>query len=171
MGEPTTLSSEPHGTRQSTEEGSSNIDQLKLDDVLGEFISKDEDYLNRTSWVDLFHRVKGRSNFSAALHRLRHPARQLLYRYEKEGVPVLVRSEPWTLERKDAAMLRGNHPSTAAFSRFITDEMTDMRSKGIFILLPYTSLRHLKPLRISPLGCVPQRERRPRIINDYTFRC
>ena len=168
MGDLTASSSAPHGTRQSTE-GQSNINQIKLDDVLGEFISMDEDYLNRNSWVDLFHRVKGRSNFATKLQQLRHPARHLLQRYAREGVPVLVSSEPWTLERKDAAMLRGNHPSTAAFSSFITDEMTDMRSKGIFILLPYASLRHFKSLRISPLGCMPQRERRPRIINDYTF--
>ena len=45
----------------------------------------------------------------------------------------------------------------------------DMRSKGMFIVLPYRLVRNLPSLRLSPLGCVPQRERRPRIINDYTF--
>ena len=66
-------------------------------------------------------------------------------------------------------MARGNHPSTKAFADFIQSEMTDMRKKGIFVVLPYSLVRHLPALRLSPLGCVPQRERRPRIINDYTF--
>ena len=44
-----------------------------------------------------------------------------------------------------------------------------MRKKGMFIVLPYHLLRDLKQLRISPIGCVPQRERRPRMINDYTY--
>jgi len=47
--------------------------------------------------------------------------------------------------------------------------MHDMRSKGMFIVLPYHLIRHIPQLRISPIGCVPQRERRPRMINDYTF--
>ena len=48
-------------------------------------------------------------------------------------------------------------------------EMQDMREKDIFILLPYSLLNGQPSLRISPLGCVPQQERRPCIINDYTF--
>ena len=48
--------------------------------------------------------------------------------------------------------------------------MGDMRGqKGMFIILPYSLLRDMPQLRISPLGCVPQRERRPRMINDYTY--
>ena len=45
-----------------------------------------------------------------------------------------------------------------------------MRSKGMFIVLPsYDLLRHHAQLRISPLGCVPQQDCRPHIINDYTY--
>ena len=47
--------------------------------------------------------------------------------------------------------------------------MTDMRAKGMFIFLPYSTVHDLPALRLSPLECIPQRERRPRIINDYTF--
>ena len=148
---------------------SNTIDPLNLESTLGEFIQSDYDYLIRNSWSHLFHKVKGRSNFSPQLHRMSHRARGLLERYASDGVPVILNTEPWTFEAKDAVMLRGNHPSTAAFSNFITSEMTDMRSKGMFVILPYKALRHLDPLRISPLGCVPQRERRPRIINDYTY--
>ena len=151
-------------------EGNLNVDPLNLD-TLGEFIDLDTNYLvsHDNNWTSLFHKVKGRSNFSPNLVHLQHDASPLLLRYATQGVPVVLDSKPWDLSRKDAAMLRGNHPSTAAFADFITEEMTEMRSKGIFIVLPYETVRSLEPLRISPLGCVPQRERRPQIINDYTF--
>ena len=47
--------------------------------------------------------------------------------------------------------------------------MADMICKGYWIVLPYHLVRHLPKLRISPMGAVPQRERRPRIIVDYSF--
>ena len=66
-------------------------------------------------------------------------------------------------------MKRGNHQSAHAFTDFLRTEMGDMRKKGMFVVVPYHLLRHHRQLRISPLGCVPQRDRRPRMINDYTF--
>ena len=39
----------------------------------------------------------------------------------------------------------------------------------MFIILLYSLVRDLPQLRVSLIGCVPQRERRPRMINDYTF--
>ena len=47
--------------------------------------------------------------------------------------------------------------------------MADMIRKGYWVVLPYHLVRHLPNLRISPMGAVPQRERRPRIIMDYSF--
>jgi len=79
----------------------------------------------------------------------------------------LLHTKPWTLEQNDAAIQRGNHPSAHAFTEFLREEMGDMRRKGMFIVLLYELLRDLPQLRISPLGCVPQRERRPRMFNDY----
>ena len=66
-------------------------------------------------------------------------------------------------------MKRGNHPSALAFTKFLREEMGEMRQKGMFLVLPYELVRRIPQLRISPIGCVPQRERRPRMINDYTF--
>ena len=149
--------------------GPSNIVESKID-VLGEFINSDTvSFLAHGSWERLFHDVKGRSNFTHHLRRLPHRAAFFLDRYARAGVPVVLSSAPWTLQQKDDAIRRGNHPSVQAFQDFIAEEMTDMRRKGIFTILPYGLLRGHPALRISPLGCVPQRERRPRIINDYTF--
>ena len=147
------------------------VEQHKIR-ALGEFIELDSNFfVSRGSWSDLFHRVKGQSNFSARLNQLKHKAKPFLLRYTQKGGPVLLHTKPWSLEQKDLAMTRGNHPSTQAFAEFIQSEMTDMRRKGMFIVLPYDSISHLPALWLSPLECVPQQERRPRIINNYTFWC
>ena len=44
-----------------------------------------------------------------------------------------------------------------------------MIEKGQWMVLPYKAVRNLPNLRLSPIGVVPQRERRPRTIVDYTF--
>jgi hypothetical protein len=47
--------------------------------------------------------------------------------------------------------------------------MLDFIKKGFWLLLSYSELRPLLNLIIHPIGVVPQRARRPRIIVDYTF--
>jgi hypothetical protein len=47
--------------------------------------------------------------------------------------------------------------------------MADMIEKGQWIMLPADQARKLPNLRISPIGVVPQRDRRPRTIVDYSF--
>ena len=44
-----------------------------------------------------------------------------------------------------------------------------MRSKMQWTVLPISAVQHLPGLRISPPGVVPQRDRRPRWIVDYSF--
>ena len=146
-----------------------NIVNNKLD-ALGEYIKLDTNfYLDHGTWNSLFHSRKGRSNFPSTLRHLKHKAAPLLNRFARQGVPVLLHSKPWTLDQKDKAMDRGNHPSAHSFTEFLRTEMGDMREKGMFIVVPYSLVRKYHQLRISPLGCVPQRGRRPRMINDYTF--
>jgi hypothetical protein len=45
----------------------------------------------------------------------------------------------------------------------------DFCAKGFWMLLPYDDMRDLPGLRLSPIGVVPQRDWRPRVIVDYTF--
>ena len=125
--------------------------------------------MDNESWTQLFHSRKGRSNFTRAISQLKHRAAPLLSQFSRQGVPVLLHTAPWTPQQKDEAMKRGNHQSAHAFTEFLRSEMGDMRKKGMFVVVPYHLVRHHKQLRISPLGCVPQRDRRPRMINDYTF--
>ena len=44
-----------------------------------------------------------------------------------------------------------------------------MINKQQWVVLPYKVAKQLKNLRLSPLGVVPQRNRRPRWIVDYTW--
>jgi hypothetical protein len=47
--------------------------------------------------------------------------------------------------------------------------MLDFCKQGYWVVLPYEAVSTLPHQRISPLGVVPQRDRRPRLIVDYTF--
>ena len=47
--------------------------------------------------------------------------------------------------------------------------MLDMVKRKYWTVLPYQAVRHLPGLKISPAGVVPQRNRRPRTIIDYTY--
>jgi hypothetical protein len=40
---------------------------------------------------------------------------------------------------------------------------------GYWIMLPYSSVRHYPNLKLAPVGVVPQRNRQPRPIMDYTY--
>jgi hypothetical protein len=65
--------------------------------------------------------------------------------------------------------VRGPHQSTKAHVDFVRDEMADFNDKSFWTVLPLEAVQHLPNLLLSPLGCVPQRDRRPRLINDLTF--
>jgi hypothetical protein len=52
---------------------------------------------------------------------------------------------------------------------FDFDEMRDFCEQGYWIVLPYAAVRNWENLRVSPIGAVPQRDRRPRLIVDYSF--
>lgn len=82
---------------------------------------------------------------------------------------MVLTTAPWDLDRRDAAMARGSHASTAEHHAFLRVEMADMVNKGFWVVLPYALVRTLPGLRLSPIGIVPQRDRRPRTIVDYTF--
>lgn len=76
---------------------------------------------------------------------------------------------PWTLAQRDAAVQRGPHKSSHEYVDFLREELADMVDRATWIVLPYHRLRHLHNLRISPMGVVPQHERRPRPIVDYSY--
>lgn len=68
-----------------------------------------------------------------------------------------------------AALKRGPHKSTKNGIKFLREEFSDMIDKEQWVILPARFLQDIPGLRLSPLGLVPQRDRRDRMISDYTY--
>jgi hypothetical protein len=112
---------------------------------------------------------RGSCDIHPNVHQLPHKAARLLSHLGRRGCNVPLSSPPWTTAQNDAAVERGSHTSALQHLEFLEGEFVEMMQKGQWILLPYKSVRGLRHLRLSPLGCIPQRDRRPRTIVDYTF--
>jgi hypothetical protein len=98
-----------------------------------------------------------------------HPAKRLLKHYLAHGVPVKLSTKPWTIQQREQAINRGPHKSCQAYHAFLSDEFVDMIQKGQWTILPYSIVKEFLQLCLSPPGVVPQRDRRPRWIVDYSF--
>jgi hypothetical protein len=90
-------------------------------------------------------------------------------RIRKNGAPVILSSAPWSQETKKERFARGPHNLAHEFVEFLGVEFLDFLKKGYWMLLPYEDIKDIVHVRYSPLGVVPQRERRPRVIIDYSF--
>ncbi len=125
--------------------------------------------LAKLPWTEFIHSVRGRSCIAPLVGTLPHPAASLLDSLRRVGAPVLSTTRDWSREQKDAAAFRGSHKSADSYKEFVHEEMADFIHKRYWIVLPYEQVKTLPNLQLSPLGVVPQRERRPRLIVDYTF--
>ena len=76
---------------------------------------------------------------------------------------------PWPDKRKRTALARGPHKSAHEHADFLRGEFADFIRKQQWTLLPARQVQHFVNLRLSPIGVVPQRDRRPRVIVDYSF--
>ena len=113
--------------------------------------------------------LRGQFNIADGVAQLPHRAARLLSHLRTRGASVPMTTEPWTRERCDEAMRRGSHQSSHSEREFVAAELLDFCHQGYWIVLPYEVAASLPGLRVSPLGVVPQRDRRPRLIVDYTF--
>ena len=141
----------------------------ELSDELGEWASGAAVLYGRLSWRSLVAALRGRPNIPASVVGAPHRAARLLGHLSRVGQPVCLSSPPWSLSQKDAAVARGPHPSAREYSAFLRGEMYQMCLRGQWVVLPYSLVRKMPGLRVSPPGVVPQRERRPRTIVDYTY--
>jgi hypothetical protein len=85
------------------------------------------------------------------------------------GATVGLKTGKWSQAQKLGALKRGSHQSACQHSDFLCDKFVDMIQKGHWVLLPAHMVLEEENLCLSPLGGVPQRDRRPRTICDYTF--
>jgi hypothetical protein len=55
------------------------------------------------------------------------------------------------------------------YTEFVCEALSDFCAQGYWTVLPLAFVREWLGLRLSPLGVVPQRSRRPCLIVDYSF--
>ena len=134
---------------------------------LGKLVESFSELLDSSSsWEDFVHRARNRSCLSKGVRDIPHPAAPLLETFRQQGAPAAF-VDPWTVARTDAAVAINGYASTLRFQGFLEQEMVDMIKQGFWVALPYEKVRHLKDLRLSQAGVIPQRDRRPRTIVDY----
>jgi hypothetical protein len=76
----------------------------------------------------------------------------------------------WTQSQRQTALQRGPHVSAARqYANFLLADLFDFVQMGYWTILPYDAVQHMSDLRLAPAGVVPQRDRRPRPIMDYSF--
>lgn len=140
-------------------------------DRLGKFISLASTSLaEASSWYSFIAGQQAPSDLQPDItSRITHPAAPFLAQIAQHGVPILQDNPPWTRARLDAAISRGSHPSTLEHMDFLREEMADMVAQKHWVVIPYDQALLLPNLCLSPMGVVPQRDRRPRVIVDFTF--
>ena len=134
---------------------------------LGECIKNDVQLLRTVGWDQFIKSKKGLGEFSD--FPFCHPARRLLLHYKHHGAPNKFKTRRWNEETIQKAIDRGAHRSCHNYLDFLEEEFVSMIKKKQWIILPHNEIAHFKDLRISPPGVIPQRERRPRWICDYSF--
>ncbi len=139
-----------------------------MPDELGKYILRDTELVCALGWKSFVEQRRGRGDLSS-MDKVRHPARRLLRQYKSRGVPVVMSTAPWSPGRIQAALQRGPHKSAIEHSEFLRSEFANMVQKNQWVVLPFSSVADLPGLCISPMGVVPQHERRPRTIVDYTY--
>ena len=54
-------------------------------------------------------------------------------------------------------------------TEFLEEEFKDMIAKGQWMVLPFEVVKDMPGLGLSPPGVIPQRDRRPRWIVDFSW--
>jgi hypothetical protein len=138
-------------------------------DELGKMIVENVICANQFPSLDQFFRHRQGRGSITNLNNVQHPAKHLLRHIGSRGAPVVIKTSPWPAHRTAAAVSRGPHKSALEYQEFLRTEMADMMKRAFWTVLPYSRVKHLKQLRVAPIGVVPQFDRRPRTIVDYSF--
>ena len=146
------------------------------EDELGKIIAHYESVINSVGWPRLLQSLRGRGDLQVTPYAWdNHPAAHLLHRLQTEGAPAILKSKPWSPQQLAARIQRGSHKSCQEHLAFLREELLDFTKKGFWLVLPLRTVKalqklgHLLGLRVSPMGVVPQRNRRPRLIVDLSF--
>ena len=87
---------------------------------LGKLILEASQWLvTSTMFEDFIHQSQGPSDLHQEIENLEHPATSLLQRYQDKGVPFHTESEPWTLDKTNAALKQGHRQSAHLYKDLI----------------------------------------------------
>ena len=136
--------------------------------TLDAHIARDASLFKKLGWRAFVKQRRTTSDF-ASLDNVDHLAQRLLKFYKERGAPVKLSTKPWSQDKITTALARGAHWSCRDHLDFLHEEFGDMIEKSQWVILPVADVAHLPGLRISPPGVIPQRDRRPRWICDYTW--
>ena len=135
---------------------------------LGKHIAHASHLFATKGWEATVRALRAAPDIHPEVKSLPHPAGRLLDHLRKHGAPVKFHHPPGP-DQPCQAMNRGPHQSAKDHGDFLWSEMGDMAEKGQWMVLPFDQVKDLPGLHISPLGVVPQHERRPRTIVDYSY--
>jgi hypothetical protein len=93
----------------------------------------------------------------------------MIDRLRTQGATIGLKTVKWSRSQKISALKRGSHQSACQHTDFLCEEFVDMIRKGHWVLMPANLVLDDDNLRLSPLGVVPQRDRRLSTICDYSF--
>lgn len=137
--------------------------------ILGKLALQTAEAVHALGWPKVVERLRGEPNMSEGVRRIKHKASRLLQHLRRKGASVWITTVPWSKQRCDEAVHRGSHKSAQTDREFVFREMAEFCAQGYWAVLPYAVVRQWPNLRVSPLGSVPQRDRQPRLIVDYSF--
>lgn len=144
-------------------------DLSRAEHTLGKLATHFASCVHQVGWHQTVLEHRGKAHVNLSVHIVPHRAARLLSHLGKRGASITVTTAPWDRARRDAAVLRGPHKSSKGEREFVSEEMLDFCSQGYWIVLPYDAVAEWQNLRVSPLGVIPQRDRRPRLIVDYSY--
>jgi hypothetical protein len=123
-----------------------------------------------STWEEFVDKCRDpRGGFHPDVKHLPHRAAHMRNCLRTRGATVGLKTGKWTRAQKLDALKCGSHQSACQHSDFLCEEFDDMNQKGHWVLLLVYMVLDEENLRLSPLGVVPQRDRRPRTICNYTL--
>ena len=138
-------------------------------DWLSHLAVRSDQRLKKVVLSGLISSVRGEPDIHSAVGTLPHEAAPLLDQMRLKGTPVKIDRPPLTPKRSAAAIAYGSHNSCDRDPSFLRTEMRYFFEKGFWIVLPLEDAVELNGLRLSSAGLIPQRDRRDRIVIDYTW--
>ena len=104
---------------------------------------------------------------------IHHPAGSMLKNWALAGCPVDC-GDPWTVQQMQAAIDKGAHPSARVpeAAKACRLEALEEARDGMCKIVAWEDIKHNPPenLKISPIGAVPHKSRKYRMILDLSFK-